>query len=66
MGYPTTIGDGVNEEEEVGGQVENGSGKAKEQKVYVLHEGFVGWQAKYGLDPLLTENYNKELWEDGY
>lgn len=38
----------------------------KEQKVYVLERGFVGWQEKYGTDERLTEAYSKELWEDGY
>lgn len=38
----------------------------KEQKVYVLDRGFVGWQEKFGEDPKLTEGYRKELWKDGY
>ncbi|KAI1410347.1 Rhodanese-like protein [Hypoxylon sp. FL1857] len=42
-------------------------GKAgKQQQVYVLDRGFVGWQEVYGLDERLTEAYRKELWEDGY
>jgi hypothetical protein len=41
-------------------------GKKKEQKVYVLDRGFVGWQEKYGEDERLTEGYRKELWKDGY
>ena len=55
---------------------EQGSGKkeseetqvreAKEQKVYVLDRGFVGWQERYGEDQRLTEGYSKELWKDGY
>ncbi|KAI1000689.1 hypothetical protein K3495_g7509 [Podosphaera aphanis] len=32
------------------------------QKVYILDEGFVGWQKKYGQDPRLTANFNKQLW----
>ncbi len=50
-------GEGVGEE----GKVEG-----KEQKVYVLDQGFVGWQEVYGTDERLTEGYRKELWEDGY
>jgi hypothetical protein len=40
--------------------------KVKEQKVWVLDRGFVGWQEQYGTDERLTEGYRKELWEDGY
>lgn len=38
----------------------------KQQQVYVLDRGFVGWQEAYGSDERLTEAYRKELWEDGY
>ncbi|RDW90959.1 hypothetical protein BP5796_02124 [Coleophoma crateriformis] len=38
----------------------------KEQKVYVLDRGFVGWQEVYGEDTRLTEGYRKEIWADGY
>ncbi|TGO11384.1 hypothetical protein BTUL_0111g00340 [Botrytis tulipae] len=38
----------------------------KEQKVYVLDQGFVGWQEIYGEDSRLTEGYRKEIWENGY
>ncbi|RAL58975.1 hypothetical protein DID88_009266 [Monilinia fructigena] len=38
----------------------------KEQKVYVLDRGFVGWQEIYGEDTRLTEGYRKEIWQDGY
>ncbi|KAI0831018.1 Rhodanese-like protein [Hypoxylon sp. FL0890] len=38
----------------------------KQQQVYVLDRGFVGWQEVYGSDERLTEAYRKELWEDGY
>ena len=55
---------------ETGAEEEAGEGKAegkgKEQKVYVLDQGFVGWQEVYGTDERLTEGYRKELWEDGY
>jgi hypothetical protein len=40
--------------------------EGKEQKVYVLDRGFVGWQERYGEDPRLTEGYRKEIWKDGY
>ncbi|KAK4238532.1 arsenate reductase 2.1 [Achaetomium macrosporum] len=43
-----------------------GSQEVKEQKVYVLDRGFVGWQEAYGTDERLTEGYRKDLWEDGY
>jgi Cdc25 family phosphatase len=38
----------------------------KEQRVFVLDRGFVGWQEMHGLDERLTEGYRKELWKDGY
>ena len=38
----------------------------KEQKVYVLDRGFVGWQERYGEDSRLTEGYRKEIWKEGY
>jgi len=38
----------------------------REQKVYVLDQGFVGWQEKFGEDPRLTEGYRREIWENGY
>ncbi|KAL2061499.1 hypothetical protein VTL71DRAFT_6876 [Oculimacula yallundae] len=38
----------------------------KEQKVYILDRGFVGWQEQYGEDPRLTEGYRKEIWKEGY
>lgn len=38
----------------------------KEQKVYVLEDGFVGWVQKYAGDARLTEGYRKELWKNGY
>ncbi|KAI0388606.1 Rhodanese-like protein [Xylariaceae sp. FL0594] len=42
----------------------NGEGAKKEQKVFVLDRGFVGWQEVFGSDERLTEGYRKELWED--
>jgi hypothetical protein len=38
----------------------------EEQKVYILENGFQGWQAVYGGDKRLTEGYRKELWNDYY
>lgn len=32
------------------------------QQVYILDQGFVGWQKCYGEDVRLTEGYRKELW----
>ncbi|KAI1358157.1 Rhodanese-like protein [Xylaria arbuscula] len=50
-----------------GGTEATGLGEKKQrQKVYVLDQGFVGWQEVYGTDERLTEGYRKELWEDGY
>lgn len=43
----------------------DGEDNGQEQKVYVLSQGFVGWQQKYGTDERLTEDYVKELWEEG-
>lgn len=37
-----------------------------EQTVYVLDQGFNGWQETYGTDERLTEGYRKELWEKGW
>lgn len=46
--------------------VEDETKEPKEQKVYVLDRGFVGWQEVYGEDPRLTEGYRKEIWKEGY
>ncbi|XXG99496.1 hypothetical protein Hte_005835 [Hypoxylon texense] len=43
-----------------------GEAKKKQQLVYVLDRGFVGWQEVYGPDERLTEAYRKEIWEDEY
>jgi Cdc25 family phosphatase len=32
------------------------------QEVYVLDQGFSGWQDVFGEDERLTEGYSKELW----
>jgi hypothetical protein len=53
------------DEEERDGKNAEQEGK-KEQKVYVLDKGFVGWQDLYGEDERLTEGYVKEIWKDGY
>lgn len=56
--------------EELGGEEKDGEGGrgrgVKEQKVYILDRGFVGWQESFGEDERLTEGYRKELWKDGY
>ena len=36
----------------------------KEQEVYVLDKGFVGWQEKYGKDERLTEAYAEDIWNE--
>ncbi|TIC54075.1 Rhodanese-like protein [Wallemia mellicola] len=36
---------------------------AKPQEIYVLRGGFTQFQAKYGDQSALVENYRKELWE---
>lgn len=38
----------------------------KEQKIYVLNNGFVGWVEQFGEDERLTEGYQREIWKDGY
>lgn len=35
-----------------------------EQEICVLDGGFTMWQAKYGEDERLTEDYAKDIWED--
>lgn len=35
-----------------------------EQKVYVLQDGFQGWQEKYGEDEMLTEGFRPEIWRE--
>jgi rhodanese-related sulfurtransferase len=56
--------------EELEGEKKDGEGGrgrgVKEQKVYILDRGFVGWQESFGEDERLTEGYRKELWKDGY
>ncbi|KAI1652944.1 Rhodanese-like protein [Daldinia decipiens] len=47
-------------------EVKKEGNAAKQQQVYVLDRGFVGWQEVYGPDERLTEAYRKELWESGY
>lgn len=48
------------------GQWEDVEEGPKEQQVYVLDRGFVGWQERFGEDTRLTEGYRKEIWRDGY
>ena len=42
------------------------SPESKEQEVYVLDRGFVGWQEKYGKDQRLTEAYAEDIWTNYY
>ncbi|KAG9238942.1 hypothetical protein BJ875DRAFT_449460 [Amylocarpus encephaloides] len=54
---------------EEGLPVVDGEGEMAEdgpQKVFILEQGFVGWQEQFGEDVRLTEGYRKELWKDGY
>ncbi|KAH6611914.1 Cdc25 family phosphatase-like protein Ibp1 [Boeremia exigua] len=48
------------------GVTEEGEGKKGGQRVYVLKGGFTEWQEKYGEDKVLTEGYQKDIWEFGY
>jgi rhodanese-related sulfurtransferase len=41
-----------------------GDAEKKEQEICVLDGGFNMWQAKYGEDERLTEDYVKDIWED--
>lgn len=34
------------------------------QDVFILDQGFSGWQEVYGEDERLTEGYVKDLWEN--
>ncbi|EPE06493.1 phosphoprotein phosphatase-like protein [Ophiostoma piceae UAMH 11346] len=34
-------------------------------QVYVLDQGFVGWQEIHGEDERLTENFRREIWRNG-
>lgn len=46
---------------------EQGKAKAKgskEQKIYVLDRGFVGWAEEYGTDKRLTQNFVPDIWEN--
>ncbi|KAB5545913.1 hypothetical protein GE09DRAFT_1224860 [Coniochaeta sp. 2T2.1] len=59
LGKKATAGEGEEGKEEE--RVEE-----EEQKIYVLDQGFVGWQQVYADDERLTEGYRKEVWENGY
>jgi hypothetical protein len=56
----------VKEGEDKDAEWEDIEEEKKEQKVYVLDQGFVGWQERFGEDPRLTEGYRKEIWQNGY
>lgn len=47
-------------------KAEGKEGKKGTQRVYVLKGGFTEWQEKYGEDKVLTEGYQKDIWEFGY
>jgi rhodanese-related sulfurtransferase len=51
------------ERERLAGKLVEGDGK-KKQEICVLDGGFSMWQAKYGEDERLTENYVKDIWDD--
>ena len=51
---------------ETGSDLEPSPPKSKEQKVFVLDQGFVGWQEKYGKDQRLTEAYAEDIWRNYY
>lgn len=63
-GTPSTETKEGSEQADAGAETQNA--EVKEQKVYVLDDGFVGWVQLYGEDPRLTEGYRKELWKNGY
>lgn len=46
-------------------RLDTGKEEGKEQKVVVLRGGFTEWQEKYGEDEVLTEGYQKDIWEFG-
>lgn len=46
--------------------LENPSPESREQEVFVLDMGFVGWQEKYGKDQRLTEAYAEDIWTNYY
>ncbi|KAF3052894.1 hypothetical protein E8E11_011323 [Didymella keratinophila] len=56
---------GTERSTEEGENGKGGEGKGK-QRVYVLKGGFTEWQEKYGEDKVLTEGYQKDIWEFGY
>lgn len=47
---------------ETGSDLRPPSPESKEQEVFVLDQGFVGWQEKYGKDQRLTEAYAEDIW----
>lgn len=49
-----------------GGSIQKDSSGLSKQEVYVLDQGFVGWQEKYGRDERLTDNYAPDIWTDYY
>jgi rhodanese-related sulfurtransferase len=51
------------EREGFAGKLPGDAGK-KDQEICVLVGGFNMWQARYGVDTRLTEDYAKDIWED--
>ena len=51
-------------EKEKGVEGAESDGKQAEQEVFVLDQGFVGWQKKFGDDKRLTDAYASDIWAD--
>ena len=54
----------IESEEDRGIKDDEAGNGVKEQEVYVLDQGFVGWQRLYGTDERLTEAYAADVWVD--
>ena len=54
--------DALDTDAEDGSAITASPPEVKEQEIYVLDRGFVGWQEKYGKDERLTEAYAEDLW----
>jgi len=57
---------GLTDNQEAAARQEQSGSLRDDQVVYVLEQGFVGWQEQYGEDANLTEGYRREIWKDGY
>ncbi|KAI4128035.1 MAG: hypothetical protein LQ338_002926 [Usnochroma carphineum] len=63
------VEEGLEEKEKEGiVEVEEGDreeeGEGKEQEVWVLDGGFVGWQEVFGRDERLTEGWVEDVWKE--